>query len=78
MFGTWPNITGSNVNRLIGDADNQTGAFNFWTSGSALIEGGTGSVQNQFFDFDASRSSALYNGSKLQAPALQCLACIRT
>ena len=78
VFGLWPNITGSNTKRLIGDSENQTGAFKFWTSGSALISGGSGSVQNQMFDFDASRSSALYNGSKLQALALQCLACIRT
>lgn len=72
-----PNITGSNTKRLIGDSENQTGAFKFWTSGSALISGGSGSVQNQMFDFDASRSSALYNGSKLQMQALQAMPCIK-
>ena len=29
-------------------------------------------------DFNASKSSSIFSGSKMQAPALQVLACIRT
>ena len=67
-----PNITGS----LLAFGSNPTGAF------SVLEQYGWSQLSNSgngmyYIDFAASKSSTMYNGSKLQPLALQVLPCIR-
>lgn len=60
--------------------DGQYGAFSRGSADSetycSLRELET--LYNAVIDFNASRSSSLYQGTKLQASALQALPCIRT
>lgn len=81
MFGLSPNITGNSDN---GGESNRgyspIGAFY-----SAVVDENTKMVHDNSADtnlevicIDASRVSAIYNGSGLQPSALQALPCIRT
>ena len=66
-----PNIIGSGRGALW----SLNGAFKETADSTPIGHGQSWGVNNM--TFDASRSNALYNGSKLQVNALQLLACIR-
>ena len=87
MFGDCPNITGS-----AGWAIGGPSAYWFFGGADALYVGGSevnkpivqtsetnslSRASDNYVHLDASRKSNLYSGSKLQAPALQVLPCIR-
>lgn len=68
-----PNITGSAPSRIrAGDRTSMTGALHsFESTGAKLIYNGGAETVGMDFDFDASRSSAIYgNSTTVQPPAL--------
>ena len=75
----WPNITGSVgwINAYGNATDSGTSAL-YWLNEGETASQLTGDRPGSLdIAINASRSSAIYNGSKMQASALQTLACIR-
>lgn len=55
-----------------------SGAMSVRKSEKLELQGQTSAESNLYFiDFKASDSNATYSGSKIQAPAIQLLACVR-
>lgn len=88
MFGTWPNISGSfRVSAVYGEDGTRRNAFyeasGVFSRGDSTIQ--DGSVQNGTYtllssvcSINLSRSSNIYaSGNNVQAPAIQCLPCIK-
>ena len=79
MFGHKPNITGSVgwINAYGNATDSGTSAL-YWLNEGETASQLTGERPGSLdIAINASRSSAIYNGTKLQPLALQTLACIR-
>lgn len=81
MFGEDPNISGELIAANASHglfSPNSTGVFEVWSGTNEIqaeIVGGKKGNNKVFFS--PQKSSALFTGSKLQPPALQCLACIK-
>lgn len=75
MFG--PNINGATGGVVGYWGSSGSGAFSTDQNAQAdLIVGSV--VAYTELSFDASKASSVYNGSRVQSPALQLLPCIRT
>lgn len=77
MFGVCPNITGWLYDVHAGAGATATQVATWSKSGNRQGAALSGDWQYGGFGFDASRCSSTYTGSKLQAPALQALPCIK-
>ena len=73
----WPNINGATGGVVGYWGSSGSGAFSTDQNAQAdLIVGSV--VAYTELSFDASKASSVYNGSRVQSPALQLLPCIRT
>lgn len=77
MFGAWPNMSG-NFRVDYATLANAGGAFYVAdTEEDSQASGSRLSDVHRRVEFSASRVSSLYNGTKMQSPALSVLPCIR-
>ena len=77
MFGLSPNSTGTAVWVVGTNGDtNSYGALSIKPAGSqcSMMQNGQGDLT---LKLDLSKGNAIFSGSKVQAPALQILACIK-
>ena len=72
-----PNIVGNGPNGLYGTYYQPTGCFTAEELNTKNNLGGQGDYNELLYGIDASQSSSIYNGTKLQVQALQTLVCIK-